>query len=221
MRILLVEDEEEIAAFIVKALKSEGYSVDRTPSGKKGVFWAKTNDYDLIILDIMLPDINGFSVCKEIRQVKKKIPILMLTVKSEINDKVKAFDIGADDYLTKPFAIEELLVRIKALFRRPQNILQDIYRIKDLVIDVRKHIVTKNGETVELRPKEFSLLEYLLRNQGTVLSRSMLLEHVWDMNTDPFTNTVDVHIRSLRQKLDDPKGKIIETVHGKGYKIRD
>lgn len=219
MRVLLVEDELEIAAFIIKALKPEGYSVDTTPSGKKGIFMAQTNDYDIALLDVMLPDIEGFEVCREIRKEKKKLPIMMLTVKSEVKDKVAAFDLGADDYLTKPFALEELRVRMKALLRRPAVIQEEVYHIDDLVIDTKKRLVTLGGEPVELRTKEFALLEYLLRNRGIVLSRSMILEHVWDMNTDPFTNTVDVHIRSLRRKLNDENDKIIETIHGKGYKI--
>ncbi len=219
MRVLLVEDEEDIAAFIVKALRSESYSIDVTPSGKKGSFLGKVNDYDIIILDIMLPDCEGFDVCREIRKKKKKVPILMLTVKSEIKDKVKAFDLGADDYLVKPFALEELLVRMRALLRRPQVPQEEIYRINGIILDTKQKIVTKNGKKLDLRTKEYSLLEYMMRNRGIVLTRSMMLEHVWDMNIDPFTNTVDVHIRSLRRKLDDQEGRLIQTVHGVGYKI--
>ena len=221
MRILLIEDEPEIASFMIKALKSRGYSIDTTPSGKKGAYWAKINDYDIILLDVMLPDIEGFEVCKEIRTVKKKVPILMITVKSEVNDKVKAFDLGADDYLTKPFALEELMVRIRALLRRPQVVQQEVYKIGNLVLDTKKHSITMKGKKIDLRTKEFALLEYLLRNRGIVQSRSMLLEHVWDMNIDPFTNTVDVHVRFLRRKLGDENGRMIQTVHGAGYKIGD
>jgi len=221
MRVLLVEDEEGISNFIKRYLRPLGYSLDITPSGKKGIFLGRTNDYDIIMLDVMLPDVDGFEVCQQIREVKKKVPILMLTVKSEVKDKVKAFNLGADDYLIKPFALEELSVRLRALLRRPQVIKDDILKYKDLVLDVNKRIATKGDKELELRTKEFSLLEYLLRNPGTVLSRSMMLEHVWDMNVDPFTNTVDVHIRSLRRKLSDPDGYIIKTVHGIGYKIGD
>lgn len=220
MRVLLIEDEKEIANFVIRALKSDGYSVDTTPSGKKGIYLSRINDYDAVILDVMLPDIDGFSVCQEIRVTKKKLPVLMLTVKSEISDKIKAFNLGADDYLTKPFAIEELLVRLRAILRRPSAVVEDVYRSGDLVVDTNKHIVTRAGKMIEIRSKEFSLLEYLFRNRGIVQTRSMLLEHVWDMNTDPFTNTVDVHIRSLRRKLNDEAGRIIETVHGKGYVVK-
>ncbi|MFA6534337.1 MAG: response regulator transcription factor [Patescibacteria group bacterium] len=219
MRILLVEDEPDVAAFVIRALKNAGYSVDTTPSAEQGVFLGKTNEYDVIILDVMLPDGEGFDVCREIRTVKKKVPILMLTVKSEVKDKIKAFDLGADDYLIKPFALEELIARLHALLRRPQVVIEEVYHFGDIVVDTKKGIATKAGQIIDFRTKEFALLEYLLRNRGIVLTRSMLLEHVWDMNIDPFTNTVDVHIRSVRRKLGDEEGKIIETVHGKGYRI--
>ncbi|MFA5076651.1 MAG: response regulator transcription factor [Patescibacteria group bacterium] len=219
MRVLLIEDEEGIASFIKKALKAEGFCVDTTPSAEKGLFWGKTNDYDLAILDIMLPDGDGLEVCKELRAVKKNIPILMLTVKNEIQDKVQALNLGADDYLTKPFALEELVARIRAVMRRPQEVKTEIFKYKDLVLDAKKHSLVYGNKKISLRTKEFALLEYLMRNLGVVISRSMILEHVWDMNADPFTNTVDVHIRALRKKLNDPAGQLVRTVHGKGYKV--
>ncbi len=219
MRVLLIEDEPEIASFVVKALKNWGYSVDTTTSGKKGIFWAKTNEYDFIISDVMLPDTDGFNVCQEIRKVKEKVPIMMLTVKSEVKDKVQAFDLGADDYLVKPFALEELQVRKRAVLRRPEIVVKEVYEIKDIVLDTKRHIATRADKKLDLRIKEFALLEYLMRNRGIVQSRSMILEHVWDMNTDPFTNTIDVHIRSLRRRIKDEKGKIVKTVHGMGYVV--
>lgn len=219
MRILLIEDEEQIAEFIKRALKAEGYSLDITPSGRKGVFLAKVNEYDIILSDVMLPDIDGFQVVKEIRESKKKVYIMMLTVKSELKDRVNAFDLGADDYLVKPFALEELIARIRAITRRPFILQDDVLKTSGLVLDVKKRKVTLNGQPMELRVKEIALLEYLMRNRGTVLSRGMILEHVWDMNADPFTNTVDVHIRTLRHKLGDEAGHIVKTVHGMGYKV--
>jgi len=219
MRVLFVEDEEGIVDFVKKTLESNGYSFDSTPSGEKGVFLAKTNDYDIILLDAMLPGIDGFEVCRQIREVKKKVPIMMLTVKSETKDKVSALNMGADDYLTKPFALEELLARIHALLRRPQTPQEEIMRYGDLVVDTQRRVATLKGKVLDLRLKEFALLEYLMKHRGIVQTRSMLLEHVWDMSVDPFTNTVDVHIRTLRRKLNDEVGRIIQTSHGIGYKI--
>ncbi|MFA5358477.1 MAG: response regulator transcription factor [Patescibacteria group bacterium] len=219
MRVLLVEDEEDIASFIIRALKIEKYTIDVTPSGKKGAFLGKTNDYDIILLDVMLPDIDGFEVCKEIRTVKKEIPIIMLTVMNQTEDKIKAFDNGADDYITKPFALEELYCRMRVQLRRPKPPVKEVYQIDNLILDSKTHKATLDGRELDLRVKEFGLLEYMMRNEGMVLSRNMMLEHVWDMNIDPFTNTVDVHIRSLRKKMNDENGHIIQTVHGMGYKM--
>ncbi|MBI5621495.1 response regulator transcription factor [Candidatus Falkowbacteria bacterium] len=219
MRLLLIEDEEGIAEFMVKALKGWGYAVDHADMGQQAIFLAKTNDYDVILSDLMLPDMQGFDVCREIRAVRKKVPIIMLTVMSDVRDKVKAFESGVDDYLTKPFALEELQVRIQAVLRRPEITIKDVYTVNKLVVDCKKRTVTLAGLPIELRVKEFALLEYLLRNRDIIQSRQMLLEHVWDMNVDPFTNTVDVHVRSLRRKLNDEEGHLIKTVHGVGYVI--
>ncbi len=219
MRILLVEDEPGISSFVSKAVKAEGYSIDVSATAQQGLFWAKTNDYDLAILDIMLPDGNGLDICKEIRKIKPQLPVLILTVRESTTDKVTAFDAGADDYLTKPFAVEELLARVRALLRRQDIYVGDILTVGDIKLDVRRQKAYRRGKLVELRTKELALLEYLMRNQGAALSRTMLLEHVWDMNIDPFTNTVDVHIRALRRKLGDPNGHIIKTIYGRGYTI--
>ncbi len=219
MRVLMVEDELDIAGFMLKALKAEGYSIDHATTGKQAIFWAKTNDYDMVLLDVQLPDMLGYDICAAIRQAKPTIPIVMTTVRSELPDKLEAFEKGADDYLVKPFMLEELFARMNAILRRPQTAPQDVLQVGDITLDNRKHTVSRGSQAVELRVKEFALLEYMMRNPDAVLTRGTLLEHVWDMNIDPFTNTVDVHIRALRKKLNDPKGRLIQTVHGRGYKI--
>lgn len=221
MRILLLEDEKQIADFVINALRAKGYAVDHTIYGKEAAYLAKVNDYDLAILDFMLPDTDGLEVCKEIRQVKKAVPILMFSVIDDVKKKVATFEGGADDYLTKPFAVEELLVRVQALLRRGHMVHDDVITCRHITIDTKRQLVTSHGKPLDLRLKEYALLEYMMRNQGTVLSRAMLLEHVWDMNIDPFTNTIDVHIRALRKKLGDDDAKFIRTVHGAGYKLSE
>jgi len=220
MRVLIVEDEEDIASFIKKGLEAENFVVDVALEGEKGRFLALTNEYDLIILDIKLPDMDGIEVCRMIREKKKTVPVIMLTVKTDVKSKVEALNIGADDYLTKPFAFEELLARIRALLRREKTTIGDTLKMADLVLDTKSHSVQRAGRPIDLSKKEFVLLEYFIRNPGTVLTRSMILEHVWDMNADPFTNTVDVHVRLLRKKIDEGhRRKFIRTVHGYGYKL--
>ncbi|MBI4811972.1 response regulator transcription factor [Candidatus Falkowbacteria bacterium] len=219
MRILVVEDEKEIASFIKKGFEAEHFSVDVADDGENGLWLGKTNDYDIVILDIKLPLQDGVGICRQLRLDGKKMPIIMLSVKDDVETKVQALDLGADDYLTKPFSFEELLARVRALLRREKAVRGDILRIADLVLDVKAHLVTRANKKIDLSRKEFALLEYLMRNPGTVLTRTMILEHVWDMNVDLFSNTVDVHIRYLRQKIDKGRGrKIIHTVHGYGYK---
>lgn len=223
MRILIIEDEKDIASFIKKGLQAEHFTVDVAANGKDGSYLALTNDYDLVILDLRLPDIYGLDVFKKVRETKQNLPIIILTVESEVKKKVEAFDMGVNDYLTKPFAIEELTARIRALLNR-NNVNSSSYKLKvaELEMDLKTHEVKRCDKKVELRHREFDLLEYLMRNQNIVLTRSMILEHVWDMNVDPFTNTVDVHVRYLRKKIDDSfKKKLIKTVHGSGYKISD
>jgi len=220
MRVLIVEDEAEIASFIKKGLEAEGYSVDAAGDGKKGLDLARINDYDLIVLDIMLPEKDGLEVCRELRKEKTNVLVLILSVKSDSSVKVEALDAGADDYLTKPFSFEELLARIRALQRRGKTIMGPKLKVEDLEMDTAAHKVFRAGKLINLSKKEFSLLEYLMRNQGVVLTRAMILEHVWDMNADPFTNTVDVHIMELRDKIDEGhRKKFIQTVRGTGYKI--
>jgi len=221
MRALLVEDEPKMAAFIMTGLKAEHFAVDWTDQSEKALFWGKTNPYDVAILDINLGrGGNGLDVCKAIREKGRNFPIIMLSVVNDTATKVEALNIGADDYLTKPFSITELTARLRALLRREKNIIGSTMQIADLEMDTIAHTVTRGGKALQLNKKEFALLEYLVRNQGTTLTRNMILEHVWDINADPFTNTVDVHIRFLRTKIDEGhKKKLLKTVHGYGYKI--
>lgn len=220
MRVLVIEDETEISNYLKSGLESEHFAVDIADSGEKAISLADINEYDLFILDIDLPGINGIEVCKKLREDKHNSPVLMLTVKRDIEHKLKAFNTGADDYLAKPFSFEEFLARSKALLRREKSTVPDVLKIADLVLDTRSHKVKRAGKQIILSRKEFTLLVYMMRNRGEALSRNTLLEHVWDTNADPFTNTVDVHIRMLRKKIDDGhKRKLIQTVHGYGYKI--
>lgn len=219
MRILVVEDEQAIVDFLKKSLEQECFVVDVARDGEQGAYLAKTNDYDAVILDYMLPKKNGKEVCKEIRDRGKTFPIIMLTVRGEVSDKVELLNLGADDYLVKPFSLEELLARVRALLRRPKKTETDMLTIDDLTLDSKKHTVKRGGKEVYLTRKEFMLLEYLMRNEGAVLSRGMILEHVWDMNADPFSNSIESHIASLRKKVDTKNEKLIHTVPSRGYKI--
>lgn len=219
MRILVVDDEKKLLDFLKLSLEAEYFAVDVAQDGEKGSYMARTNEYDLLILDNILPDKTGLEVCKEVRTKGKTMPILILSVKSEATYKIELLNAGADDYLTKPFSLEELLARIKALLRRPKQIEGDILEINDLMLDTKSYLVKRGTKSVYLTRKEFTLLEYLMRNEGTVLSRGMILEHVWDMNADPFSNTIESHILSLRRKIDVGKKKLICTVPGRGYKI--
>lgn len=220
MRILIVEDEKEILDFLKKSFKNECYAVDTASDGEQGSYLARTNDYDLIILDNVMPKKTGLEVCRDIRKEKNPVPILVLSVKSETTTKVDLLNAGADDYLTKPFSIDELFARVKALLRRPKEIENENLKIDDLFLDINKHTVKRGDNDIYLTRKEFTLLKYLMRHKGTVLSRSMIMEHVWDMAVDPFSNTIESHIVSLRKKVDLPGcKKLIHTVSGRGYKI--
>jgi len=221
MRLLIVEDEKDIAFFLKKSLKAECFVVDAAACGEKGLVMAQTNEYDIIILDYLLPRYNGLEICQHLRQDGKNVPIIILSVKSSPADKTELLNAGADDYLAKPFSFEELLARIRALLRRPTAIEEEVLQVDDLVLDSRRHTVSRNKCEIYLTRKEFALLEYLMKNRGTVLSRAMILEHVWDMNADPFSYTIEAHIRSLRRKLNTApdKRKLIHTVSGRGYKI--
>lgn len=219
MRILVIEDEQSIADLLQKALEAECFAVDIASDGEKGAYLAKINEYDAIVLDYKLPKKDGKEVVKELRDKGKTVPIIVLTVRGETADKIDLLNAGADDYLTKPFSLEELLARIRAIIRRPQAIKGDVLRLDDLELDGKAHTVRRGDKNIYLTRKEFMLLEYLMRYQGAVLSRGMIMEHVWDMNADPFSNTIESHITSLRKKVDFKNKKLIHTFPGRGYKI--
>ena len=221
MRILVVEDHKKIASFIVKGLKAESYAVDVAYDGDEGLAMAQMDEYDLLILDIMLPEKSGYEVTKQLREYSIKTPILMLSAKDELEDKVKGLDLGADDYLTKPFMFEELLARVRALFRRGGMSSESKLSLADLTLDPVTHDVSRNNQKIELTAKEYGLLEYLLRNKGRIATRTTIIEHVWDLHFDSDTNLVDVYIRYLRKKIDDDfEPKLIHTVRGVGYVLK-
>ncbi len=220
MKILVVEDEKEIREFYKKSLESECFVVDVAEDGEQGSQMALKKAYDLIILDNSMPKKTGLVVCEEIRKSGKDVPIIIVSVKSEATTKVDLLNAGADDYLTKPFSLDELLARIKALLRRPSKIEDEVLKFDDLTIDTKRHIVKRGDEEIYLTRKEFALLSYFVKNQEVVLSRSMIMEHVWDMSVDPFSNTIESHIMSLRKKIDYAgKNKLIQTIPGRGYKM--
>lgn len=220
MRVLLVEDENNVAAFIKKGLEEEFYTVDVAEDGDEGLLKALSSDYDLMIFDIMLPGMNGIELCRKLRERGVKKPVLMLTAIDSVQSKVEGLESGADDYLTKPFAFSELLARLKALLRRSADSSSDLM-IEDLKMDLLSRRVFREGKEITLTPKEFAMLEYLLRNKGRVLSRTQIIENVWGYNFDPSTNIVDVHVKFLREKIDKGYGKaLIHTVRGVGYMIK-
>ena len=220
MRLLLIEDEEKVSRFIVKGLMAERFAVDVAAEGARGLELARTYNYDLIILDLMLPGLSGTEALRLVRQQNEQVPVLVLTARDALNDKVRHFEIGADDYLTKPFAFAELLVRVKALLRRGAVSRANALRVADLEIDRLTQQVRRSGQRIELTGKEYALLEYLMTNAGRVLSRTMIIEHVWDQSFDGATNIVDVYVRHLRNKIDEPfERKLIRTVRGVGYAI--
>ena len=222
MRVLVIEDERRLAQIIKRGLVEEGYAVDLAFDGEEGKFLAETEDYDLIILDLMLPKIDGLEICRELRSKGIKTAILILTAKTTLDDKVAGLNSGADDYLTKPFAFLELSARVAALIRRNHRIAKPVLTTKDLTLDPAKHSVIRGGRKIKLTPKEFAILELLLARRGEVVSRTVLTEHVWDYNFDGMSNVVDVFVASLRKKIGDTgKKRIIQTVHGIGYQIND
>ena len=222
MRILLVEDERKVADIILRGLKAERFAVDVQHDGQNGWLSAEAYNYDLIILDLMLPGLTGTEVLEKIRRKNKQVPILILTARDAMDDKVKNFEAGADDYLTKPFAFAELLVRVKALLRRGPVNRSSVLRVGDLEIDRLSQNVKRAGKKIELTAKEYSLLEYLATNPGRVFSRTMIIEHVWDQSFQGLTNIVDVYVRHLREKIDDAfPTKLLRTVRGGGYSCED
>ncbi len=220
MKILIVEDEKEIRNFLKKNLEAECFAVDTAPDGEDGLYQAKINQYDLFIFDNCMPKMNGLELCREIRKNNITEPILFLSVKSETDIKVSALNAGADDYLIKPFSLAELNARVRALLRRKPHMNGEVISAHDLVLDTTKHTVHKDDVEILLTRKEFMLLQYLMENRGFVLSRGMILEHVWDMNADPFSNTIESHILSLRKKIGvDKKSSLIKTISGRGYRF--
>lgn len=220
MKILIVDDDKQISSFLKEALQEECFEVDVASDGERGSFLGRTNEYDLIILDYALPKKDGRSVCQELRSDGQNMPILMLSVQSSPMTKAELLNTGADDYLSKPFSYEELLARVKALLRRSHEIRSEILTAGDLVLDCQSQTVKRGGDEIELTQKEYMLLEYLMKNKNSVISRAKILEHVWDMNADMFSNTIEAHISNLRKKI-DPSGKenLIRSVSGRGYKI--
>ena len=222
MRILIVEDERRLSNVIKKGFVEDGFAVDQAFDGEEGQYLAEGEQYDLIVLDIMLPKMDGLHLCRELRKKNIKIPILMLTAKSTTEDKVAGLDSGADDYITKPFSFVEFRSRVHALIRRSHQETSPTLRIEDLEVDPLKHIVKRGGKTINLTPKEFAVLELLLRHKGEVVSRTMIIEHVWDYHFDGMSNVVDVFVVALRKKIDSgSKKKLIQTIHGVGYKVGD
>jgi len=221
MRILVIEDEKKVAEFIGNGLAEEGYAVDAAHDGEQGYFLASTSEYDVILLDVMLPKIDGITLCTKLRAEDCQTPILMLTAKDAVKDKVRGLDAGADDYVTKPFAFEELLARIRSLLRKTYLHQGTRFQVDDLVLDTATHTVTRAGTVIPLSVKEYALLEYLMGNAGSVVTRAMISEHVWDINFDTFTNVIDVYISYLRNKIDKGrKTRLIHTVRGRGYVLK-
>jgi two-component system copper resistance phosphate regulon response regulator CusR len=222
VKILIVEDERKTAAYLRKGLSESGFTVDIADDGEEGLHLARTGDYDLIVLDVMLPERDGWSVLSEVRRSGKQLPVLFLTARDAVEDRVKGLEGGADDYLTKPFAFAEFLARVRTLLRRGPNRQPDTLRVCDLEIDFIQHRAMRGGKRLDLTPKEFSLLSLLARRKGEVLTRTVIAGQVWDMNFDSQTNVVDVHMRRLRAKVDDPfQHKLIQTVRGVGYVLAE
>ena len=222
MKVLVVEDEHRIANSIKKGLEQEKYTVDVCYSGTDGFDLASTESYDVILLDVLLPEMDGFTICKKLRALHVHTPILMLTARGQIQDKVSGLDSGADDYLTKPFAFEELLARIRALSRRPKTSTQTVLKVADLELDPKLFEVKRAGSPISLSNKEFMLLEYLVRNPNKILTKDQIIAHVWDYDSNILPNTIEVYVRNLRKKIDKPfngKNPLLHTVRGFGYKI--
>jgi len=221
MRVLLVEDERKISAYVKRGLEEAGYAVDTAYTGREALDWADSAAYDLIVLDILLPELDGLSVCRELRKRGNRASVLMLTARDSVDDRVAGLDAGADDYLVKPFAIKELLARLRALTRRSVEMPRTtVLTIANLSLDPAAHRVVRDGKVIELPAKEFSILEYLMHNAGRVLTRTMIAEHVWNYDSFNPSNVVDVYIRNLRRKVDDAfEPKLLHTLRGVGYRL--
>lgn len=218
MRILLVEDEANVAQMLAKGLREQSYAVDVAADGEAALYQAQINNYDLVILDVMLPHKDGFEVCRALRAAGAGVPVLMLTARDDVRDRIAGLDSGADDYLVKPFDFHELLARARALLRRGQAVRPEIVEIADLKVNTRSHEVARDGRRIELTAKEYALLEYLARRAGEVVTRAEIAEHVWDEKFDPFSNLIEVYIQRLRRKIDEgQEPKLIRTLRGEGY----
>jgi DNA-binding response OmpR family regulator len=220
MRILIVEDNEKLAKYTKQMLVEEGYAVDTVHDGETGERMARSGSHDLAILDIMIPKKDGISVCKSLRDDNVNLPIILITAKGEIEDKILGLDSGADDYLVKPFDMKELLARVRALLRRPQEKIISVLKVQDIELDNNKHIATKKGTVIPLTLKEYTILEYLMLNADQVVTREQLLEHCWDFAYSAFSNITDVYIKQLRKKLKDTNEKYIQTIRGVGYTFK-
>jgi DNA-binding response regulator trcR len=221
MRILVVEDEKNLNDIIVKKLKLEKYGVDSCFDGKEALDYIFSTDYDAVILDIMLPKLDGFEVLKKIRSQDIKTPVLLLTARDGIDDRVKGLDYGADDYLVKPFAFDELLARIRVMLRRTSNNVNNVFTIADLIVDCDSQTVTRNNNTIKLSAREFTILEYMIRNKEKVLTRDKIEQHIWNYDYEGGTNVIDVYVRYLRKKIDDDyTPKLIHTIRGVGYVLK-
>ena len=221
MRVLVLEDETKVGCFIQRALEEESYAVDLCEDGAKGLEMALATDYDLLVVDVMLPGMSGLDVLKNIRRERIQTPVLILSAQSQIDQRVKGLDAGADDYLTKPFAIDELLARVRALLRRGATESPGVLQVDDLMLNPATREVTRGGQRIELTLKECALLEYLMRHAGRVLTRPMISEHVWNQDFDTFTNVIDVYVNYLRNKIDRGRTKkLIHTIRGSGYMLK-
>ncbi len=219
MKILVVEDEQKLNAAIVQGLRSRGYTVDAAFDGAEGEAIARQHEHDCIVLDVMMPVMDGLTMCKNLRSHNVQTPVLFLTAKSDVHEKIEGFNVGADDYLVKPFSFDELVARLRAITRRAPNVQEDVLKIDELALDTRSQIVTVAGKVIDLTLREYALLEYFLRNQNSVITREDILTHVWDRFYDSLSNVVDVHLKNLRKKLPKAYAKRIQTVWGKGYRI--
>lgn len=220
MRLLLVEDEPRVAGFIAKGLREQSYAVDISPDGDDALYRASATEYDVLILDVMLPNRNGYDVCRALRSQGFRRPILMLTARDAVDDRVQGLDAGADDYLTKPFEFKELLARIRALLRRPQELRPALLQISDLTVNTASHAVVRAGKLIELTSKEYALLEFLVLRQNCIVNREQIAQHVWDESFEPFSNIIDVYVRRLRTKIDEGfEPPLIHTRRGEGYML--
>lgn len=220
MRVLLVEDDDRLASSVASQLRQAGFAVDVVASGEDALRESAISPYDAIVLDLQLPDLDGVEICRRLRKRGTPVRIIMATARDGVADRIAGLDTGADDYLVKPYSVQELTARLRALLRRPETALPTVYRVADLDLDTATRVAHRDGRTIELTTKEFAVLEYMMRNAGRVLTREQISEHAWDANYDPFSNVIDVYVARLRRKVDAPgESSLIETVRGAGYRL--